>query len=103
MRREVREADGRIYTALFIEDRTAELVKVKAAAALPAHIVRNAALLPIYDFLESGDAVSNRVFSHLNPDVAAARFVCDRCGCARPKKAIQNNITFSRGQSNDSM
>ena len=60
MRRKVGKADGRIDTALFIEDRTAEFVKVESAAALPALSLIDAAQLPIHDFLETGDAVSMR-------------------------------------------
>ena len=82
MRGKVRETDSGIDAALFIEHRTTEFVEVESAAALPAHGLRDAALLSIHHFLETWNTMRNRVFAHLDTDVSAAHLMCDGGGCA---------------------
>lgn len=92
MRGKVGEPHSRIDTALFIEDRTTKFVEVESSAALPTHSLRDAALLTIHDFLETGYAVRSCMFSHLNPDIAAAHFVRDSSGCARAEIGIHYQV-----------
>ena len=97
MRGKVRETDGGIDVALFIEHWTAEFVEVESAAALPAHRLRDAALLPIHNFLEAWNTMRNRVFAHLDTDVSAAHLVCDSGGCAGAKKTVKHEIILNGG------
>ena len=91
------KADGRVNMTLLIKNGAAQSVETESAAALPSHGLRDTALFPVHDLVETWDAMRLRVFAHLNANVTAAHLVRYSSRGARAKKAVEDDLTRVRG------
>ena len=92
VRGQVREADRRVDAPLLVEDRLAQPVEAEPAAALPAHRLRDAALLPLDDLAQPRHAVRDRVLAQLDADVAPPHLVRHRRGRAGAEEGVEDQV-----------
>ena len=89
---EVGEADRRVDPAVFVENRRAEGAEAEAAAALPADILRDAALLAFDDLLHPQGAVGAGMLAHFDADPPASHLVRDGSRGARAEEAVEDEV-----------
>ena len=97
MRGQGRKADAGGDVSGFVKDRIAKAIEAEAAAALPAHGPRNAALFALDDLAQARGAMRHGMVAHFNADIAAAHFMCNGGGRAGTKKAIKNEVIWVGG------
>src|SRR5258706_16286886 len=80
MRCQRTELDRRVDLTLFIEDRFAKTIEMKATATLPVNCLTNAAPFTVNHFLQTRGAMRNSVFSHFDADITPIHFMCNGGG-----------------------
>ena len=88
----MREADRRVDAPLLVENRLAQPVEAEPAAALPAHRLRDAALLPLDHLAQPRDAVRDRVLAQLDADVAPPHLVRHGRGRAGAEEGVEDQV-----------
>ena len=83
------------------KDRLAQAVEAEAAAALPAHRSRDAALLPLDDLAQPRDAMGDRVLAQLDADVAPPHLVRHRRGRAGAEEGVEDQVAGVGGDLED--
>src|SRR5258708_3825910 len=87
--------------AFRIKCRLAQLIETKSAASLPVNAFRDTTLFAINDLHQTGDAMGNSMFTHLDSDVTPAHLLRDRSGCAGTKKRVEDKISGIGAYLND--
>ncbi len=99
----MREADGRVDAPLLVEDRRAQAIEAEAAAALPAHRLRDAALLPVDDLAQPRHAMRDRVLAQLDADVAPPHLVRHGRGRAGAEEGVEDQVAGVGGECQESL
>src|SRR5260370_42376934 len=76
-------------------------IETEAAASIPVDSFRNTTLFALHDLHQACGAMGNRMFTHLNSDVASAHLLRDRGGCAGTKKRVEDKISGIGGHLDD--
>lgn len=97
------EADRGVDPAIRVEDGLAKRAEAEAAAALPADILRDAALFALDHLLHSQGAVGAGVIAHFHPDPAAAHLVRDRRRGARAEETVEDEVAGVGGDVQDAL
>src|SRR6266540_2038437 len=77
---------------VFVEHGRAEAVEAEAAASLPAHRFRYPALFALNDFVEARRAMGDGMFTHFDPNPAAAHLMRHGSCGTRTEEGIKHEI-----------